>query len=371
MEINTCPHCGSENPAEASLCQNCGADLSTGLTPGLAVEDPGLEAYPGKVRVTPAQQVHLRLLQEVLAAEGQPKPVKSASPRANDTLIRLGVGFVLCLVLILSLVTGQPVFTRPTLSTDALEARQLIFGLTPGAPILMAFDFQPGYAGEMSRVAQGVLTHLLVQRTYPVFLSTTPTGAAQVELLVSAIAAGSNTTYLAPDQYLNLGYLPGGPTGLLGFSQAPARWMPLTADGNLAWSNPAVSEIQRLADFKMVIVATEDPEAARAWIEQVSPQLAGTPLVLLVSAQAEPALLPYTGGQSGQVQGVINGVAGGLAYQDSAVFTLEDDPSGISWSTYSLGLWAGAVLLLLAGLMAAVRLAREEDSTQKPGEKQP
>jgi hypothetical protein len=192
-----------------------------------------------------------------------------------------------------------------------------------------------------------------------------------VELLVSAIAAGSNTTYLAPDQYLNLGYLPGGPTGLLGFSQAPARWMPLTADGNLAWSNPAVSEIQRLADFKMVIVATEDPEAARAWIEQVSPQLAGTPLVLLVSAQAEPALLPYTGGQSGQVQGVINGVAGGLAYQDSAVFTLEDDPSGISWSTYSLGLWAGAVLLLLAGLLAAVRLAREEDSTQKPGEKQP
>jgi hypothetical protein len=114
---------------------------------------------------------------------------------------------------------------------------------------------------------------------------------------------------------------------------------------------------------------TEDPDTARAWIEQAGPLLEGKPLVLLLSAQAEPVLRPYLTKGSNQVQGLVSGVAGGVAYQDSAVFTLQTDPSDIPWSTYSLGLWIGAILLLLAGLYAMLRLAREQGNEPTSGDR--
>jgi hypothetical protein len=66
---------------------------------------------------------------------------------------------------------------------------------------------------------------------------------------------------------------------------------------------------------------------------------------------------------------MVSGVSGGVAYQDSAVFTLQSDTSGITWSAYSLGLWAGAILLLLAGLYGVFRLVREQENELSRGDK--
>jgi hypothetical protein len=387
MDLITCPDCGHQNPPDIGQCQNCGADLTAGAPADIPGEIRGPEAFLGeanpaveaelnlagsrRTRLTPAQQAHTRLLQEMLAAEGQPVPPKATHKRTSFTGFRLTVALLLFLILVISLVTNKPVFIRPVLSPESLEARQVIYTLTPGAPVLVAFDYQPGFSGEMSRVAQGVLAHILAQRAYPVILSTHPTGPAQAELLLSDIGRSSGATYTAPDQYTNLGYLPGGASGLLGFSQAPRQLMPLTAAGRPAWEYPALQNIDHISDFSLVLIITEDPDTARAWIEQVEPQLEGKPLLLLLSAQAEPNVRPYYGTQSNQIQGLVSGVAGGVAYQDSAVFTMEGDPSGVPWSVYSLGLWGGAILLLLAGLYALLRLAKEQDNESATGEDQP
>ena len=369
MSTVNCAECGFENLPGVERCQNCGADLPAASAESLLAEVPGQESFINKARITPAQQVHLRLLSEMLAAEGKALPLGNSPKRTGYTTLRIGISLVLFLALLFSLLANKPVFTHPALSSEALEARQLVYALTPGAPVLFVVDYQPGYTGEMSRLGQGVLAHILAHRAYPVFLSTHPTGPAQAEVFISDLGISSGVAYLTPEQYLNLGYLPGGPSGLLGFSQAPQQVMPLTADGSPAWQNPPLQAIQNLSDFSLVVIMTEDPDTARTWVEQAGPQLDGKPLMLLLSAQAEPVLRPYLESGSGQVQGMVSGVSGGVAYQDSAVFTLQSDPSGIPWSTYSLGLWVGGILLLLAGLYGVFRLAREQDNEPSQGEK--
>jgi len=365
----TCAECGFENPLEAERCQNCGADLPAAFAENLLAQVPGQEPFINKARITPAQQVHLRLLGEMLAVEGQALLLGISPRRAGYTTLRIGTSLVLFLVLLFSLLANKPVFTHPSLTSEALEARQLVYALTPGAPVLFVVDYQPGFSGEMTRLGQGVLAHILAQRAYPVFLSTHPTGPAQAEVFITDLGINTGIAYLTPDQYLNLGYLPGGPSGLLSFSQAPQQVMPLTADGNSAWQDPPLQTIQSLSDFSLVLVMTEDPDTARTWIEQAGPQLQGKPLMLLLSAQAEPSLRPYLESGSGQVQGMVSGVSGGVAYQDSAVFTLQSDTSGITWSAYSLGLWVGAILLLLAGLYGVFRLVREQENELSRGDK--
>ncbi|HSO26584.1 MAG TPA: hypothetical protein VLS48_00835, partial [Anaerolineales bacterium] len=114
-----------------------------------------------------------------------------------------------------------------------------------------------------------------------------------------------------------------------------------------AWDAAPLSGINTLADFALVLVITESPDTARVWVEQVGPALGDTPLLLAVSAQAEPLVRPYAGAGANQVQGLISSISGGV-YYDYLQFRRQP---GVVWSAYSLGAWAAVVLILLGGLI--------------------
>jgi hypothetical protein len=148
--------------------------------------------------------------------------------------------------------------------------------------------------------------------------------------------------YQGPDQYTNLGYIPGGPAGLAGFTEAPRQVIPYS----LGWENGPLTEIQSLADFNLVMVVTESPDTARAWVEQVQPSLEGTPLVMVISAQAEPMVRPYYQGTPQQVQGIVTGLAGGAAYEGGLPRT---SLARSYWDAYSFVVWLAVLLILVGG----------------------
>lgn len=391
METNTCLECGHSNPFEIHTCENCGAALANRPDP---VGNPGSEVPPveqpdglpnatfpgemhppgsflGKASLTPAQQAHTRLLQEMIASDGKTPPPPRQPERRSRGQLRIGVGLVIILTIIFSILWQQPVFSPPELPEETLAARQVISALPIGAPVLVAFDYQPGYSGEMSRAAQGVLAHLMAQQAYLVIVSTQPTGPALAELLLTDVGRKTGTAYRAPDQYQNLGYLPGGASGLLSLAQSPRKMTPLTIQGSLAWQASTINQISRVSDFSLALVITEDPDTGRMWIEQIGPMLEGKPLVSVISAQASPLLLPYYTSQPRQLQGLVSGVAGGMAYQNAAVFFLENEGAAIPWSVYSLAPWIGAMLMLIGVGMAFLRRMNEQYRDPTEQEKKP
>lgn len=316
-------------------------------------------AYSGKLRVTAAQRAHADLLKSVVEEEGAIRPVPRKPAFSPRHFWRWGVGLALVLAILWPALTGSQGSPLPAFPEEVAEANRLIAELPAGARVLLAFDYEPGLSGEMDAAASAVVDHLMLRGAYLALLSTSPTGPILAERFLSNTQASHG--YLPDLQYANLGYLPGGPSGLASFAESPQRALPQTLAGSPAWPAPgqpglpALQGVGGIADFDLLVVLVDDPLAARAWIEQVQPRLqtaqGQTPLLMVASAQAEPLVRPFYQSSPRQVQGLVTGVRGGAAY---ARLTGRGGLPVEYWDAYSAGLLASAGMLLVGGLASAV-----------------
>ncbi len=86
-------------------------------------------------------------------------------------------------------------------------------------------------------------------------------------------------------------------------------------DGQPAWGTGPLQGIQNLSDFAAVIILTDNADTGRNWIEQAGPRLGSTPMVMIISAQAEPMIRPYF--DSGQLKGLVSGLSDAKIYEQT------------------------------------------------------
>lgn len=309
--------------------------------------------YSIKLRVTDEQQARVRLMEELLADEGKPEPLPSKPIITSRHIFRLIVAVVLILPVIWMIVANshQTSMPQPGNTPGVVDFTQRIQALAAGTPVLIAFDYEAGFSGEMNLAITNVVTQLMKKDAYLTLVATTPSGPALAESIIknaSLDLAGNEGFYL---NYADLGYIPGGTMGLLGLASSPKSILPYALDGSNVWAGAPLNAISVVKDFSAVIVITNDPDTARIWIEQVGPQLqdAGTPLLIITSSQAEPLIRPYYEATPAQVQGLIAGLAGGIAYAR----TLGNLGQNGVWDAYSAGVTI-SVLILLSGSIAGM-----------------
>jgi hypothetical protein len=109
-----------------------------------------------------------------------------------------------------------------------------------------------------------------------------------------------------------------------------------------------LQNISSLSDFDLVVVATENPDRARSWVEQVQPKLGNTPIILVVSKQAEPLVRPYYGSEPSQIQGLVSGFGVGAFYLSSNAHA---GFSSMYWSSLNLALIVGGLLMLIGAVI--------------------
>jgi hypothetical protein len=323
-------------------------------------------AYSIKLHVTDHQQAHAGLLEEILAAEEEPKPVSSQPRISSQVLLRLLIALVLIVVVLLPrwIDLGGAGLPAAALE-DSSEVQRQVEQLPAGAPVLIGFDFEPGLAAELDLTAQGFIDSLWERNANVVLVSTLPVGPINAERYFRPLAQEAGAT---GSSYVNLGFIAGGPAGLRSFAENPGRVIPFSIEAVSVWNRSPFSGIETVADFAMLVVITENPETARAWIEQVRVVTAGVdmPFIMIVSAQAEPLVRPYyTAGIPGQVTGLLVGWAGGAAMESLAG---APGPVAANWSMFGMGLTAAAVLLLVGGLVSLVIVALEKRKDLEPDE---
>ena len=323
--------------------------------------------YSVKLQVSESQQSHAARLTEVVKTEGIAVPI----PRA-PTISTLAVGRItLFLILLASIVwpvlSGDFGVPTPELPTEIIDAQLLINAIPDGGNVLMAVDYQPGFTGEMNATSASLLDHLMIKGVYLTMVSTSTSGPALAERLVHYVNTQMGHQYQDTDQYANLGYIGGGLSGLRNFAESPQQIMPyalnaIKAEDSTVWINGHLSDIQTLSDFDLCVVITESSETARNWIEQVGPALTDTPLLLVVSAQAEPLVRPYFESYPKQVKGMVVGLSGGVSYESSM------PRPGLArrfWDAYSYALPTAVFLILIGGL---VNIGLAYLPTLKPGQ---
>jgi hypothetical protein len=314
------------------------------------------KAYSVKLLANEEQQAHSTLLEQILAAETAPEPIASFSPLVTQRALRWVLAFLLLIIVGGGLLLRTQIFSLPfyapeNLPQEVRDALVVTNSIPDGAPVLVVMDYEPALAGEMETTALPLLNALISKHTTLAFISTSPTGGLLTERFFSGPLRSSN--YVRGINYLNLGYLPGGLTGVRSFAQSPEAAVAIDMDRNPA----PLQGVTSLSQFTAMIVITDNAESARTWIEQTGGL---TPMVMVSSAQAAPMIEPYY--DSRQVNGVVSGLYGG------AIFEQNNAGGGgfarTYWDVFSLGLLLATFLIFGGGLWNLALGARDRATAE-------
>jgi hypothetical protein len=343
-----------------------------------AVAQPQRAAAPvHRLEVTEAQAANAQLLIDLLQSETTPQPARRSRARLSALAERWVIFAVLALAIGLAQFQWPGLFPPPlAIMPEAESAYQAVVEAgaasgaagTAAAPALVAFDYEPAQQGELSPGAQAIVRQLLAQGVPVVAVSARPSGAAVgqqvLEQTAAELAAQAQPALTYGTQYLNLGFLPGGPVGLAQFAAGPRTAFESDFTGALGggavWQAPAVASVQALSDFGLIVLVTDTPQAARAWVEQAQQHAPAVKMVAVVSASAEPLVRPYTQGSGDpQLDGVVAGLAGAARYEQHAGLP---GTASARWPALGGGLLASALIIaagnLVFGLLSLMRRKR-------------
>ncbi len=299
--------------------------------------------------VSERQYAQAELLHRMVDEEEQEA---AAAPKRKTRLpvFRWAIAVFVLLAVSLPIITGAPSFALPGLEPRELGALFSLVERVPiEQPVLVVFDYEPGYAGELEAVSGAFLDQVMGRGLLLASMSTRPTGPALALKAVEPFVVRHG--YENGQNIVNLGYLSGGQTAVQLFAISPREAvlegfaLPDDVQGAdlSVWETPVLDEVEVLSDFGMVAVITADSESARVWAEQARPNMGDTPLVVVLSAGAEPLIRPYFESDNPKVGGILSGLPAAVAYE------LRNGRAGLAqdrWDAFGTAMLAAEIVLL-------------------------
>lgn len=150
---------------------------------------------------------------------------------------------------------------------------------------------------------------------------------------------------------------------MLSFINNPSETIKAKVNEVSVWNLPPLSNISKFSDFSVVVLLTDDVEKGRNWIEQKTayfndPENTAPPFLMGISAQAEPIIYPYY--TSGQIDGLVSGLAGGATYegmqkQKGVIYEYMQDENDFLgrkyWDSYSVGLLLAEISIAIGAMV--------------------
>lgn len=326
----------------------------TGISPATLVIKPS--DLSGGLRINNRQKTNAALLAAIAVnAEDKDAAEAEVAGKQVNLLWRALLAVVFIVIIILGGTTLKDYGLQPALfPEEVVHTFDQINSIPVDKPVLIAGEFEAGFAGEIRLSSQSLIEHLMRRNLNIALISTNPVDTA---LLFDQINQGlqSVSTYSVSEKVVDLGYLPGNSIAIQGLSNSFMDAVPLTAQLTPTKTHPILSRIQNLQDFGAIIVITDKSETARVWIEQARPELGNTPLLLVTSAQASPLIQPYY--QSGQINGLVSGMPGSLVYE--RILGINGEATGNIASLQMISIFM-AGLILVGGFICLVKPVTNE-----------
>ena len=297
--------------------------------------------YSVRLNVTQDHQAHVQLLEQLIAAESQPRP-RQATPAQKSGLFGYWlIAILLLAAILLPLFGGTQMTAMPALIPRGTWQFIESFNALPASPtILLVLDYEMSTSGEMEALLLPPLRHLTsIKQAHLAFIALNPLMSTMDERLLEALHVAQPQMPLP--ESVNLGYLPGGLSALPLFASNPT--FAASPEARARWERSPFQRVKTLSDFNCVVLVTDNAESARLWIEQTS-SLKYT-LLMVSSARSAPMLSPYF--YSGQAKGMIAGLNDAAAYEQMSGL------SGLA-RRYRDAYSAGLLLALGAGGIGAL-----------------
>jgi hypothetical protein len=332
----------------------------SGLRGSLSAEpifiEPSAPEMVRQVVISDEQKRHVAILEELLAAEPEGVSVSGVRKLALP-VDRWAVYLILLVAIVLPIVGGFNFFPAPLARTRAAdEVRLAIEALPEDARVLVAFEYEPDASGELDASAEAILHHLMTRGATIYALSSKPTGPTIAQSALERVADEHDYTY--KDDWVNLGYVPGGAQGISGLLLGTPLSAPSLFDRDFRGEaiGPGNARLTTM-DLDMIVLLAARPEDARVWVEQVG-QPSGIPMVAAVSTGGAPLVYPYWA-QGRQLQGVMAGLIDATAYTADLRAGQLPDRLPAHWDGLAVGSAAAAGAIAIGGVLAGVSAWRQ------------
>ena len=187
---------------------------------------------------------------------------------------------------------------------DGIEA------LPEDSNILISFDFGPSTVTELGPMSRAVLHHCFRKNLRVIAVTLIPEGLGITQNLLEEAAQEFGAEY--GKDYAFLGYKAGNEAMILNMGQDMRRAFDRDIRGNALADMSATREIRSLRDLSYVVDLAAGYPGVEEWI-QYGQERYDFPLGAGVTAVMAPDFFPFL--QSGQLQGLLGGLAGAAEYE--------------------------------------------------------
>jgi hypothetical protein len=197
-------------------------------------------------------------------------------------------------------------------SSPAQRYYQAIEGIPDGSTIVLSGDFDPASAPELMPMLNSVVRHLFKKNVKIIALQLWPGGPPLVDGVLHRQGDAAGKKYGV--DYVNLGYKSGNEVVMLAFGASFSRTFPNDYSGTPVNTLPLMQKTDTFDGTKMLVNISAGYPGTKEWVQQAQGRYHITMVSGSTAVQA-PELYPYL--QSGQILGLLGGMAGAAEYEVS------------------------------------------------------
>jgi hypothetical protein len=198
-------------------------------------------------------------------------------------------------------------------SREVLGFRDAIDKVPNGSHVFMSCDFDPGSIAEMEPMTRTAMRHLLSKDCKVVITCLWNAGPGVVDSLTRETAREFPGKTYGVD-WLFLGYKAGNEAVMVVMGQGFANAFPRDYSGGDTRSYPIMANVRDYASFPLFVNISSGYPGTKEWVQQVQTRF-NIPMVAGCTAVSAPEYYPYL--QSGQLLGLLGGMAGAAEYEKS------------------------------------------------------
>lgn len=220
-----------------------------------------------------------------------------------------GMGLLVAIPLLLPL--GLPL----VVSEPVRRYHDTIAAVPDGAAVLVACDYDPGNKPEMVPITQSTLRQLFDKKCRVFVLCLWSGGPGLVDQTLEGVADEYRARGVALESgrdYVDLGYKAGNEAVMVLMGQGIANAFQRDMRERETRSLPIMAGIGGYSSFALLVSISGGTPGTKEWVQQVNSRF-HLPMVSGCTAVSAPEYFPYL--QSGQLRGLLGGMAGAAEYE--------------------------------------------------------
>jgi len=212
------------------------------------------------------------------------------------------------------LVAGPMVFPARlplTVTAPARAFNDAVNRIPNGATVLMSCDYDPGARPELVPMTRTAFRHLLSKDCKVVVTVLWNAGPGLVDATLNDVAREFPGKKYGVD-WVNLGYKAGDDAVMVLMGQGIKNAFPRDYRGTPTSDIPVMRNVRDYSSFPMLVNISAGFPGTKEWVQQVQSRF-HLPMVSGCNAVSAPEYYPYL--QSGQLEGLLGGMAGAAEYE--------------------------------------------------------